>query len=135
MNMKQEMTTQKLVEIAFKLTTGIVTNTKSCEYGGVGAAILTKKLKIYTGISLDNACGIGFCAEHAAVAEMLKNNETEILLCVAVSKRNKVLPPCGRCRELLYQINKENLKAKIIIDTDKVMTLSDLLPMQWQERK
>jgi cytidine deaminase len=135
MNMKQAMTTQKLVDIAFKLTSGIVTNTKSCEYGGVGAAILTKKHKIYTGISLDNACGIGFCAEHAAVAEMLKNNETEILLCVAVTKRNKILPPCGRCRELLYQINKENLKTNIIVDLDKVVTLGDLFPMQWQERK
>jgi cytidine deaminase len=135
MNMKQAMTTQKLVDIAFELTSGIVTNTKSCEYGGVGAAILTKKHKIYTGISLDNACGIGFCAEHAAVAEMLKNNETEILLCVAVTKRNKILPPCGRCRELLYQINKDNLKAHIIVDTDKMVTLNDLFPMQWQERK
>jgi cytidine deaminase len=135
MNMKQAMTTQKLVDIAFELTSGIVTNTKSCEYGGVGAAILTKKHKIYTGISLDNACGIGFCAEHAAVAEMLKNNETEILLCVAVTKRNKILPPCGRCRELLYQINKENLKANIIVDLDKVVTLGDLFPMQWQEKK
>ena len=135
MMMKQAMTTQKLVDIAFKLTSGIVTNTKSCEYGGVGAAILTKNHKIYTGISLDNACGIGFCAEHAAVAEMLKNNETEILLCVAVTKRNKILPPCGRCRELLYQINKDNLKAHIIVDTDKMVTLNDLFPMQWQDRK
>jgi cytidine deaminase len=135
MMMKQAMTTEKLIDIAFKLTSGIVTNTKSCEYGGVGAAILTKKHKIYTGISLDNACGIGFCAEHAAVAEMLKNNETEILLCVAVTKRNKILPPCGRCRELLYQINKDNLKAHIIVDTDKMVTLNDLFPMQWQERK
>jgi cytidine deaminase len=135
MNMKQVMTTQKLTEIAYKLTSGTVSNTKSCEYGGVGAAILTKKHNIYTGISLDNACGIGFCAEHAAVAEMLKNNETEFLLCVAVSKRNKVLPPCGRCRELLYQINKENLKAKIVVDSDKIMTLGELLPLQWQERK
>jgi cytidine deaminase len=135
MMMKQAMTTEKLIDIAFKLTSGIVTNTKSCEYGGVGAAILTKNHKIYTGISLDNACGIGFCAEHAAVAEMLKNNETEILLCVAVTKRNKILPPCGRCRELLYQINKDNLKANIIVDTDKVVTLGDLFPMQWQEKK
>jgi cytidine deaminase len=135
MRMKQVMTTQKLVDIAFKLTSGTVTNTKSCEYGGVGAAILSKSHKIYTGISLDNACGIGFCAEHAAIAEMLKNNETEILLCVAVSKRNKILPPCGRCREMLYQINKENLKAKIVVDTDKMMTLGELFPMPWQERK
>ena len=133
--MKQIKTIQKLIEIAHALTSGTVTNTKSCEYGGVGAAILSKSHAIYTGISLDNACGIGFCAEHAAVAEMLKNNETEILLCVAVTKRNKILPPCGRCRELLYQINKNNMKAKIIVGADKIVKLEKLLPMPWQERK
>ena len=133
--MKEAMSVEKLIEIAHALTSGTVTNTDSCEYGGVGAAILTKKYNIYTGISLDNACGIGFCAEHSAVAEMLKNNETEILLCVAVSKRRKILPPCGRCREMLYQINKENLKAHIAISLDRTVLLSELLPMPWQESK
>jgi cytidine deaminase len=124
-----------LIEKAFALTSGKHSNTKSCEYGGVGAVILTKKGNLYTGISLDNACGIGFCAEHAAVADMLKNHETEIHVCVAVSKRKKVLPPCGRCRELLYQIDKNNLAAQIIVDSEKIVPLSTLHPMPWQEYK
>ena len=34
------------------------------EAGSVGAAILTKSGKIYTGVNIDTACSMGFCAEH-----------------------------------------------------------------------
>lgn len=51
---------------------------------GVGAAVRSRSGRIYTGICLDLACGIGFCAEHAAVAEMLKHRESEIAVVVAV---------------------------------------------------
>lgn len=129
------MTNSELISIAQNLTSGTLTNTENCEYGGVAAAILTKNDGVYTGISLDNACGIGFCAEHAAVAEMLKHGETEIKLCVAVSKRGKIFPPCGRCRELLYQIDKRNLTARIVISKNEVVTLSELLPLRWQDIK
>jgi cytidine deaminase len=129
------MTIEKLIASAQELTSGRLTNTENCEYGGVAAAILTVKNTVYTGISLDNACGIGFCAEHAAVADMLKHGETEIKMCVAVSKRGKIFPPCGRCRELLYQIDKRNLSAQIVISKQNTVILSELLPLRWQEIK
>ena len=31
----------------------------------------------YTGINVSLFCGIGFCAEHSARAEMVKNGETK----------------------------------------------------------
>lgn len=40
------------------------------EYGGIAATIETVNGNIYTGISIDTACSMGFCAEHSAVAEM-----------------------------------------------------------------
>ena len=100
------------------------------EAGGVGAAVLTRSGRIYTGICIDLACGIGFCAEHSAVAEMLKNRETEIVAVVAVSS-DQILPPCGRCRELMAQVNPENLDALVLVATDKVVLLRDLLPDIW----
>ena len=33
------------------------------EAGGVGAAILSESGKIYTGVCIDTACSMGFCAE------------------------------------------------------------------------
>lgn len=95
--------------------------------GSIGAALVTKSQKVYTGICIDVACGIGFCAEHSAIAEMLKNRETQIEMIVAVSSE-KIYPPCGRCREMMYQINKENLNTKVIVDYNKVVKLDELLP-------
>ncbi len=44
------------------------------KYGHVGAAIMTDTGNIYTGVAITCTCQIGFCAEHSAIAEMLKNN-------------------------------------------------------------
>lgn len=98
--------------------------------GAVGAAIRTRSKTIYTGISIELACGIGFCAEHSAVAEMLKNRETQITAAVAVSG-DGIIPPCGRCRELMIQVDERNLDAEIMVSENEVMTLRELLPRLW----
>lgn len=98
--------------------------------GGVGAAILSAKGNIYTGICFDLGSGLGFCAEVAAIAEMLKNRETQIDTVVAVSG-TRILPPCGRCRETMAQIDERNMNCKVIIAEDKTVTLRDLLPHHW----
>jgi cytidine deaminase len=100
--------------------------------GTVGSALVTKKGNVYTGICIDIYCGIGFCAEHAAIAEMLKHRETEIEMIVAVTA-DKILPPCGRCREIMYQVNGKNLRTKVIVSEKKAMALEELLPLRWQE--
>ena len=60
--------------------------------GAVSAALKSASGRIYTGINIDVACGIGFCAEHAAVADMLKHRETVIAAILAVSERRHSLP-------------------------------------------
>jgi cytidine deaminase len=105
-----------------------------CDAGLVGAAVLAASGAIYTGCSVDLRCGIGFCAEHSAVAEMLKHHEARVRAIVAVNDDGIVLPPCGRCRELLYQIDPANLDSDIVIGRGEVMKLRDLLPHPWQPR-
>lgn len=98
--------------------------------GGVGAAILTAKGNTYTGICIDLGCGLGFCAEVAAVAEMLKHRETHISAVVAVSE-SRILPPCGRCREMMAQVDPRNLDCRVIVGEDQVVSLRALLPHYW----
>ena len=98
--------------------------------GGVGAALLTAKGNVYTGICIDLACGLGFCAEVAAMAEMLKNRETHIVAVVAVSG-SEILPPCGRCRETMAQIDARNLACRVLLAEDEEVLLRDLLPRHW----
>ena len=102
--------------------------------GSVSAALLSSEGNIYTGINIDVACGIGFCAEHAAVSQMIKHRETKIDMIVAVNA-DGIIPPCGRCRELLFQVNNANLKTKVYLSPEKYMTLDKLLPNRWEARK
>jgi cytidine deaminase len=104
-------------------------NTK-VRVGLVASAIYSSKGNIYTGVSIEVSCGMGFCAEHSAIAEMLKNKESEISYVIAVSK-NGIIPPCGRCRELIRQVNKSNINTLVIVSEEKVIPLSELLPIPY----
>ncbi|MDM1554376.1 MULTISPECIES: cytidine deaminase [Chryseobacterium] len=103
------------------------------EYGGVAAAIETAAGNVYTGISIDTACSMGFCAEHSAVAEMLKNGEYHIKAVVAVGNDGNAVPPCGRCRELISQLSKDNLNAIIEVKNGVFVSLKELMPYDWKE--
>ena len=93
----------------------------------VGAALRTSSGAVYTGVCLDLACGIGFCAEHAAIAEMLKDREVVIAAIVAVND-SQILSPCGRCRELMAQLTPGNADTLVILPGERVVPLRDLLP-------
>ncbi|MBI4556625.1 MAG: cytidine deaminase [Candidatus Hydrogenedentes bacterium] len=100
--------------------------------GGVGSALRTFDGGIFTGACIDCGCGIGFCAEHSAIAEMLKHRVTRIAAIVAVNWRGEILPPCGRCRELMQQIDGGNRETQILIASGTVVSLSELLPFPWR---
>lgn len=98
--------------------------------GSVGAALRTPAGAIYTGVSVDVGCGIGFCAEHAAIAEMLKHREVEIAAIVAV-KKSGIVSPCGRCRELIAQLSPRNTHTQVVLSGGRTATLHELLPSHW----
>jgi cytidine deaminase len=99
--------------------------------GSIGAAILTAQGNIYTGICIDLACGLGFCAEVAAVAEMLKARETHVAAVVAVSNDGVLVAPCGRCRETIAQVDRQNLDCAVILGDDREVPLREFLPEHW----
>jgi cytidine deaminase len=103
---------------------------KESKAGSVAAALRTEAGNVYTGISLDMACGIGFCAEHSAIAEMLKQREQLISEIVAVNEQG-ILPPCGRCRELMLQVSSANANTMVAIAAGKSVPLRELLPHHW----
>ena len=103
--------------------------------GAVGAAILTAQGNIYTGICIDLACGLGFCAEVSAVADMLKARERHVLAVVAVSKRGVLVAPCGRCRETIAQVDTQNLDCTVLLEDNRAVPLRELLPEHWLAQK
>ncbi|MGG5343953.1 cytidine deaminase family protein [Enterococcus sp. AZ192] len=99
--------------------------------GHVACALETKAGTIYTGVCIDIPCSLGLCAEQAAIAEMVKNNETIIKKIVAVYESGKILPPCGKCREFIAQIDQHNLTTKVILPEMAEEELQELLPERW----
>lgn len=99
--------------------------------GYVAAALLTEDNNIYTGVAIDVACSIGFCAEHSAIAAMVTAGETRIKEIVAVHRSGRVLPPCGRCREFIVQINNKNYECAVHLPDSRIVPLSKLLPERW----
>ncbi len=100
----------------------------------VGAALVTYKGNVYVGVCIDTQEGIGFGAEQSAIAAMVTAGEYKIKKIVAVWKDGTIIPPCGVCRELIWQIDKENWNAEVIIAKDKTVKLKELLPYHWHNK-
>jgi cytidine deaminase len=104
----------------------------STEMGQVGAALLTERGNVYRGVCIDTSSSLGFCAEHAAIAAMVTADEYVISRVVAVWKDESgtghILPPCGRCREFMYQIDERNLDTDVILGPTWTAKLRELLP-------
>lgn len=99
--------------------------------GRVGCALITVKRNIYTGVSLDLVCGLGSCAEHAAICDMIKGHETKIEMIVALFPSGQIICPCGRCRELILQVDARNADTKIVLSKEETVLLKDILPIRW----
>ncbi|MGN0478806.1 MAG: cytidine deaminase family protein [Hominenteromicrobium sp.] len=100
--------------------------------GSVAAALVTDQGNVYRGVCIDTSSSMGFCAEHAAIAAMITAGESRIQKIVAVCDGVGVVSPCGRCREFMYQINRENLRTQVCLKSG-VVTLEALLPHIWQD--
>lgn len=99
--------------------------------GSVAATLLTDKNHLYSGISIDTACSMGFCAERNAIGSMLTANESVIKRIVAV-RGSEIVLPCGVCREFIMQLDPKG-KTEFLVSLNplKTITLNELLPHYW----
>jgi len=103
---------------------------KNGDVGDVACALRTQKGQIFTGVCLDLPSGIGFCAEHSAISDMVSHSkEFSIDAIVAMYRDGSVMYPCGRCRELMRLIEKDNMKNTWVITGERTkVKLKYLLP-------
>jgi cytidine deaminase len=102
------------------------------QFGQVASTLVTTAGNLFSGVCIDTGSGTGFCAEHAAIAAMVTAGEYEIAKIVAVWRDNEgvlyALPPCGRCREFIRQIDPVNLDTEVVLSRTTSAALRDLLP-------
>lgn len=107
-------------------------------FGDVASVLVTDRGNRFSGVCIDTGSGTGFCAEHSAIAAMVTAGEYRIAEIVAVGRDDEellyVMPPCGRCREFIRQIDPANLDTKVILGSDRSAPLRALLPAhEWPE--
>ena len=77
-----------------------------CGYSGfaVGAALFSRKGQVFTGCNIENASyGLTVCAERVALLKALSEGVTEFTRIAIVADTQEPTPPCGPCRQLLWE--------------------------------
>jgi cytidine deaminase len=93
----------------------------------VGAAILTQDGKIYTGANIENASyPMTICAECTAIVRSKMHKAGNILELVCVDGEGKVILPCGKCRQTIYEFS-DGGKTKIAISDGDSREIDELL--------
>lgn len=98
----------------------------------VGAALLTKSGRIFTGCNIENVSfSATNCAERTAVFKAVSEGEREFEAIVITGDNYDYLAPCGICRQVLAEFCDFDTFSVILANDQedyRVMTLGELLP-------
>lgn len=106
----------------------------------VGAALLAKSGKVYTGCNIENAAfSATVCAERTAIFKAVSEGEREFEAIAIVGGKegetSDFCAPCGVCRQVMAEFCKKD--CKIVLgneDRFEVYTLETLLPFAFTEK-
>ena len=92
----------------------------------VGAALETEDGQIISGCNIENASlGLAVCAERVAIFKAVSEGKKPVKIAIWTDKG---APPCGACRQVMYEHNPDMI---IVYGNDagyKGKQLSELLP-------
>ena len=103
----------------------------------VGAALLGKNGRIYTGCNIENAAYTPTnCAERTAFFKAVYEGEREFAAIAINGDGDDYLYPCGVCRQVMSEFCKADTFQIILVKEDgtyKIFTLEELLPGAFTE--
>jgi len=95
----------------------------------VGAAVLAKSGKIYTGCNIENASyGLTVCAERNALFSAVGAGEREFTALCVVGDTEAPISPCGACRQVMAEFKIPRIILANLKGDVKEYTLEELLP-------
>lgn len=129
------MTDKELFQMAIKAMNNSYSPYSDCK---VGAALLCKNGKVFTGTNIENAAfGPTVCAERVAVFKAVSEGEKEFSAIAVVGGKggeiNGIFAPCGVCRQVLREFCDDDFRI-LLGETEecfKAVTLKDLLPLSF----
>ncbi len=100
----------------------------------VGAALLTNDGEVFTGCNVESSSyGLTICAERVALTKALSEGRTAFKAIAIVAKDGAFCPPCGACRQLLFDYAPD---IDVILTNGKekqIFKLKELLPHAFDE--
>lgn len=97
----------------------------------VGAALRSVEGREHRGCNVENiAYPEGTCAEAGAIAAMVAAGETEIAEAYVIADSAHPVPPCGGCRQKLFEFAKGHTPVTLatLDGAEEKVTVADLLP-------
>ena len=103
----------------------------------VGAALLGRSGKVYTGCNIENAAYTPTnCAERTAFFKAVSEGERDFTGIAISGDADDYLYPCGVCRQVMSEFCKADTFQIILVKEDgtyKIFTLEELLPGAFTE--
>lgn len=95
----------------------------------VGAALLSESGTIHTGVNVESSSfGGTICAERTALVKALSEGERAFTAIAVTTSTGERIPPCGICRQLLFDYAPGLLVVLEGEDGPHVVSLAELLP-------
>lgn len=102
----------------------------------VGAALETTDGEIITGCNVESSSyGLTICAEQVALAKALSEGKYSFKTIAIVGPNPDFCPPCGACRQLLYDYAPDLSVIMTDGQNTKTVKLSELLPFAFGATK
>ncbi len=100
----------------------------------VGAALITKAGKIYTGCNIENvSLGLTICAERSAIATAIAQGSKDFDTIAVVTAGKTPAVPCGACRQVMAEFNPNIKIIAATVDGEvQEFDLAELLPFPAQ---
>ncbi len=100
----------------------------------VGAALLTDANEIITGCNVESSSySLTICAERVALTKALSEGKTKFKAIAIAAKDGEFCPPCGACRQLLFDYAPD---LEIILtngNQQQHYTIKELLPHAFED--
>ncbi|MCG8514653.1 MAG: cytidine deaminase [Halanaerobiales bacterium] len=102
----------------------------------IGAALLTKDGQIFSGCNIENASyGLTNCAERTAIFKAISAGHHELKMMVVVADTARPIPPCGACRQVIFEFGEDITVVMRNLQGDSVQYQSrELLPAAFNRR-
>lgn len=132
------MNDKKLVQMAFDAMKNAYAPYSNYK---VGAALLSKSGKVYTGCNIENAAyGPTNCAERTAFFKAVSEGEREFSKIALVGGKNgnvtNLFMPCGVCRQVMAEFCDESFEIIVALSEEdfKTFSLGSILPFGFSKK-